>query len=106
MAHPFAVPRIDGSGPIRNERGCMFGSTRLMAPEEFELGALLDERTTVFTLGRAVLVLLGGDSRDGRPFFAGTPEQLRVARAATEPDPADRLPSIAAFARAWRDTGR
>jgi hypothetical protein len=75
------------------------------SPQEFELGALLDERTTVFTLGRTVLVLLGGYSGDGRP-FRGKPEQLRVARAATELDPADRLPSVAAFARAWRDTGR
>ncbi len=92
-------------GPIRNERGRMFGSTRFMAPEEFELGAVVDERTTVFTLGRTVLVLLGGDSDDGRP-FRGNPEQLRVARAATTPDPAGRLPSVAAFARAWCDTGR
>ena len=34
--------------------GRMFGSRRFMAPEEFELGAPLDQRTTVFTLGRLV----------------------------------------------------
>jgi serine/threonine-protein kinase len=35
-------------GPFRNEMGRMFGSTRFMAHEEFELGGLIDERTNVF----------------------------------------------------------
>ena len=39
-------------GPGRNTMGRMFGSRRFMAPEEFELGAPIDQRTTVFTLGR------------------------------------------------------
>jgi len=34
------------------------GSTRFMAPEEFRRGATIDERTTVFTLGRAACVFL------------------------------------------------
>lgn len=33
-------------GPFRNRWGRMFGSTRFMAPEEFELGAEINERTT------------------------------------------------------------
>ncbi len=32
--------------------GRMFGSTRFMASEEFELGALIDEQTNVFVMGR------------------------------------------------------
>ena len=36
----------------------MFGSSRFMAPEEFERGALIDERTNVFTMGRTAAVLL------------------------------------------------
>ncbi len=87
-------------GPIRNDRGRMFGSTRFMAPEEFELGAVIDERTTVFTLGRTILVLLGDAARE-QAGFRGTAAQFRVAHAATEPDPADRIPSVAAFASAW-----
>lgn len=46
-------------GPFINTMGRMFGSTRFMAPEEFELGAVVDERTTVFNLGRAAFVFLG-----------------------------------------------
>lgn len=39
-------------GPVVNTMGRMFGSTRFMAPEEFARGAVIDQRTTVFTLGR------------------------------------------------------
>jgi len=35
------------SGPFTNEMGRMFGSGRFTAPEEYELGAQIDERTTV-----------------------------------------------------------
>jgi serine/threonine-protein kinase len=46
-------------GPHANTMGRMFGSTRFMAPEEFTLGATIDERTTVFNLGRTAFVFLG-----------------------------------------------
>lgn len=45
-------------GPYRNDMGRMFGSTRFMAPEEFELGRTIDERTTVFALGRTIAIFL------------------------------------------------
>ena len=45
-------------GPYRNNMGRMFGSTRFMAPEEFELGRAIDERTTVFALGRTIAIFL------------------------------------------------
>ena len=55
-------------GPFVNDMGRMFGSTRFMAPEEFTRGARIDERTTVFTMGRAAAVFLArhGDG-DGVP---------------------------------------
>ena len=46
--------------PFTNEMGRMFGSTRFMAPEEFELGAIIDEVTTVFTMGRVISVFFVG----------------------------------------------
>src|SRR5690606_15429825 len=45
-------------GPYRNDMGRMFGSSRFMAPEEFTLGAWIDQRTTVFTTGRTILIFL------------------------------------------------
>ena len=80
-------------GPFVNEMGRMFGSTRFMAPEEFTLGARIDERTTVFNMGRAAAV-----------FFerAGIPGEVRqVVERACREDPAERYPTMASFVEAW-----
>ena len=39
--------------------GRMSGSTRFMAPEEFQKGRTIDDRTTVFALGRTMSIFLG-----------------------------------------------
>jgi serine/threonine-protein kinase len=83
-------------GPFTNEMGRMFGSTRFMAPEEFQRGARIDERTTVFTLGRTILELLSYDTA-----FRGPPAVLAVAAAACQADPAQRFPTVAALCQAW-----
>lgn len=88
-------------GPFVNEMGRMFGSTRFMAPEEFERGALIDERTTVFNLGRAISVFLG-EGRLTREGFRGTEAQHRVMIRACAPNPAARFQSVADMARSWR----
>jgi serine/threonine-protein kinase len=90
-------------GPTTNDMGRMFGSTRFMAPEELELGARIDERTTVFNLGRIVwhfATRLTEDPAD----FCGPSRLARVIRRACEPSPADRYASVADLARAWRDS--
>ena len=80
-------------GPFVNEMGRMFGSTRFMAPEEFTRGARIDERTTVFTMGRAAAVLLDR---------AGIPDGVReVVERACREEPAERYPTMAAFREAW-----
>ncbi len=88
-------------GPFTNAMGRMFGSTRFMAPEELERGALIDERTTVFTLGRAMSEFLG-DGDLGRAGFRGTKSQYRAMTTACSPDPAARFQSVIELARAWR----
>jgi serine/threonine-protein kinase len=88
-------------GPFSNDMGRMFGSTRFMAPEEFERGATIDERTTVFTLGRAISVFLGDGELD-RAAFRGGEAQYRAMTTACRPDPAARFQSVAALAHAWR----
>ena len=80
-------------GPFVNEMGRLFGSTRFMAPEEFTRGARIDERTTVFTMGRAAAV-----------FFepTGIPDGVReVVERACREEPAERYPTMAAFHEAW-----
>lgn len=88
-------------GPFHNPRERWFGSTRFMAPEEFQRGALLDEQTTVFTMGRTALVLLG-DGSASRGAFAGPEACLGVAQKACAEDRAERFASLAAFHQAWR----
>ena len=88
-------------GPFVNDMGRMFGSTRFMAPEEFERGALIDQRTTVFTLGRAMSVFLG-DGTLGRAGFRGGEAQYRAMTTACRGEPAARFQTVAELARAWR----
>ncbi len=57
--------------PFTNEMGRMFGSTRFMAPEEFELGAIIDEITNVFTMGRVISVFLSDGTLEFTPFRGG-----------------------------------
>ena len=87
-------------GPFENVVGRMYGSTRFMAPEEFQRGQLIDGRTTVFNLGRAALVFLADGALRGDE-FRGTDSQLEVVRRACEPDPAQRFASVDAFYSAW-----
>jgi len=87
--------------PFRNEMGRMFGSTRFMAPEEFELGALIDERTNVFVMGRTALVFLS-DGTLNADAFRGTRDLFEVVARACESDRSRRYDSMAAFYRAWR----
>ena len=41
--------------------GRLWGSSRFMSPEEFELNATIDERTNVFNMGAMAFSLLGGE---------------------------------------------
>jgi serine/threonine protein kinase, bacterial len=88
-------------GPSRNDMGRMFGSTRFMAPEEFELGAPLDQRTTVFTLGRLVRHFTTRLTEDVE-CFDGLAALAAVVAQAVQPAPQDRFPTVAAFAAAWQ----
>jgi serine/threonine-protein kinase len=88
-------------GPFRNETGRMFGSTRFMAPEEFELGALIDEQTNVFTMGRTALAFLS-DGTLNVDAFRGSRALFEVVVKACDPRRPRRFDSMAAFCRAWR----
>ena len=107
LVYDFAARRLSlidldsyHAGPFVNDMGRMFGSQRFMAPEEFERGAVIDERTTVFTLGRTMSVMLG-DGALGRAAFRGTDAQHAAMLAACRPDPAARWQTVAELTRAW-----
>jgi hypothetical protein len=89
---------IEGPYTLTTDR--QFGSTRFMAPEEFCRGAVIDQQTTVFTLGRTAMVLLGPDAHRRLGL-----ELSDAVDRATRPRASDRWPDVASFAAAWR-TGR
>jgi len=91
-------------GPYVLNTNRQYGSTRFMAPEEFIRGATIDERTTVFTLGRTAFVLLsrGRHGEEDRTLWGATGDLFDVARHATRPEPKDRFGSVRAMSQAWR----
>ncbi len=84
-------------GPYLLDTARQFGSRRFMAPEEFHRGATIDERSTVFTLGRTARTLLGPSCASR----LGSRLDEVICRALQE-DPSDRWPDVATFADAWR----
>jgi serine/threonine protein kinase, bacterial len=88
------------AGSFVNEMGRMFGSTRFMAPEEFQRGATIDQRTTVFTLGRMAAVLLSDGSLNRTP-FRGIDATYAVIYRACEPVPENCFATVAQFHAAW-----
>jgi len=92
-------------GSSVNDMGRMFGSTRFMAPEEFELGAAIDQRTTVFNLGRHVWHFATRLTENAQ-HFCGTPQLAAVIQRAVHPSPRDRYPTTAALSEAWHDARR
>ena len=98
LIYDFAARRIHvvdldhyRDAPYTNAMGRLFGSTRFMAPEEHALGATIDERTTVFTLGRTIQALL----------LTAAPAVAAVAARACAPEPGRRYATVAAFYAAW-----
>ena len=71
-----------------------------MAPEEFQKGARIDERTNVFMLGRTAFVLLANSS-DSRDDWKGSEAMWQVVKKATNTDKQLRYQSVQEFVSAW-----
>lgn len=89
------------TGTTTNDMGRMFGSGRYMAPEEYELGASIDQRTTIFNLGRLAWHFCTRLSESDDQ-FCGTEHLASVLKQATATGPADRHRDVAEFAAAWQ----
>ena len=86
--------------PFINDRGRLSGSRRFMAPEEFQKGERIDERTNVFMLGRTAFVLLTNNS-NSRDDWKGNDAMWNVAKKATNVDKQLRYQSVQEFVSAW-----
>ncbi|MEH7306342.1 serine/threonine protein kinase [Neobacillus drentensis] len=87
--------------PFINTMGRLWGSSRFMSPEEFELGAEIDERTNVFNMGAIAFGLLGGDLDRSILKWDADQELYEVALKAVEKDKNDRYSTVKEFFLAW-----
>ncbi|MCY3710218.1 MAG: hypothetical protein OXG26_15100 [Caldilineaceae bacterium] len=90
--------------PFVNEMGRMFGSSRYMAPEEFERGVTIDERTNVFTMGRTAANLMSDGTLD-RSAFRGGDAHFDVVHRACSEERGQRYASVCDFYAAWIEAG-
>lgn len=86
--------------PCINDMGRMWGSSRFMSPEEYNLGAELDEITNVYTLG-AMAFALFSDSDRSREAWSLDERRYAAAQRATRTDRSLRHPSIRDFISEW-----
>lgn len=89
--------------PAVNDRGRMQGSSRFLSPEEYMLGASLDERTTVYAMGALAFEFYGDNLDRRREKWEGPSALFAVADRATQGKREDRYPSLRAFLAAWRE---
>lgn len=71
-----------------------------MSPEEYELGAVIDEVTNVYTLG-AMAFALFADSDRSREKWPLSDALYKVASKAVASRRCERYESIQAFSKAW-----
>lgn len=92
--------------PVTNTMGRMWGSSRFMSPEEYVLGAQIDELTNVFTLGAITFEYFGDSRSKSRELWEGPAVLYEVVKKAISPERDDRFQSIAQFIRAWEEASR
>lgn len=86
--------------PCVNDMGRMWGSSRFQSPEEYELGAVIDEITNVYTLGATAFSLFT-DSDRSREAWPLSQHRYDCALRAVSDDRQNRHPSIRAFIEDW-----
>ncbi|MCL2045607.1 MAG: serine/threonine protein kinase [Oscillospiraceae bacterium] len=90
--------------PYKNPIGRMWGSSRFMSPEEFELGADIDEVTNVYTMGATAFAFFGEElDRSFDKWKLGV-ESFEVAKRAVSDECSNRQQSIMQYIAEWRDT--
>lgn len=87
--------------PFINNMGRLWGSSRFMSPEEFILGAEIDERTNVFNMGAIAFGLLGGELDRSLLKWEAGQELYEVAIKAVEESRNRRFSSVEEFFLAW-----
>lgn len=89
--------------PAVNNIGKGFwGSDRFKSPEEYELNAIIDERTNVFNLGALIFGILGSDTDYSFEKWEGTKKLYDLVSIATSLDRDKRFKSVRDFYNEWK----
>ncbi len=92
--------------PARNTRGRLPGSPYYLPPEAYQLGAGIDETTSVYALGMLAFLLFGDRLRPDRHTWQVSPALYAVAAQAIQNDRNKRYQSTAELQEAWRSAVR
>lgn len=93
--------------PTINDIGEDFwGSKRYKAPEEYQLGEIIDERTNVYTMGAIAFGVLGGEMDHSIEKWEAGEELYKVAVHATEMDKTKRYYSVSEFYCEWNNIAK
>ena len=86
--------------PCINDMGRMWGSSRFQSPEEYQLGAFIDEVTNVYTLGATAFALFGDGDRT-REKWQLNGGFFNVATKAVSEERTERQQSIRQLKEEW-----
>ena len=86
--------------PCTNEMGRMWGSSRFQSPEEYQLGAVIDEVTNVYTVGATAFALFGEYNRTMEKWQLSD-KLFAVAKKAVSDDRSSRQQSIKQLREEW-----
>ncbi|MDQ8734616.1 hypothetical protein [Paenibacillus sp. LHD-38] len=90
------------SSPSSNDMGDDFwGAKRSKSPEEFVMGAPIDARTNVFTMGAIAFGLLGGEMDRSFNLWEAGQELYAIALQAVSPKREQRYSDVKKFKKAW-----
>ena len=88
--------------PCTNDMGRMWGSSLFQSPEEYQLGAVIDEITNVYTLGATAFALFGEYNRT-RDKWQLSDQLFEVATRAVNDDRTKRQQSIRQLIDEWEN---
>lgn len=86
--------------PCINDMGRMWGSSRFQSPEEYQLGASIDEITNVYTLGATAFALFGDGDRTREKWQLDS-RLFDIAAKAVSEERTERQQSIRQIKEEW-----
>lgn len=81
--------------------GRLWGSSRFMSPEEFQLNSIIDGKTNVFNMGAIAFALLGGGQDRSFIKWEAGEGLYEVAYRAVNENRSKRYASMEEFNNAW-----